>query len=344
MRNTKRSHFFDVLGPALTIQSKKNCISKVHGLQVQDEMCETVDVFSSVWMTLILAGIVSSSYSFAAVIAPSPRKLNNIRCSNSCYDSDCVYGEYQCTYYFSSIQDSSHCRNKFEIYNHPTRTVQFPHTTQCYPSLKSLDSSTPDWQLNDSIIFYVNRERTEWIESSEHHKQIERNLSWISIILTFVGCLRISMICGFITMYFKKILLCSIDCCRCDYCNKYIDDDEDYNQTIQNDIENRNSTSSNTNNNRQQQLYNKIHPENNNKNNKFQPIPINHQNDKYIIVVIYLKCFIDLFYSIQRGIVSSTLDFELDSSNKLYAQPVIGQNAIIDEPLRTNDKSCGDVI
>ncbi len=52
-----------------------------------------------------------------------------------------------------------------------------------------------------------------------------------------------------------------------------------------------------------------------------------------IIVVMYLKCFMDLFYCIQRGIIVSTLDFELDSSNKyIYGQPVIGPNVIIDEP------------
>eukprot|EP01084_Bolivina_argentea_P119643 212125_1 len=200
--------------------------------------------------TLILAGIVLSSYSFETVIGPLPCKLHNIQVSNCCYDNDCIYGK-QYTYYFSS--NSTHCMNKYDIHNHPTnKTVNFRDKTSCYPSLKSLINSSPNWNINDSIIFYVNRECTEWTESSLHHSQIRRNLIWISIILTFVGCSCISMICGFITMYHTEILICLIDYCSCHFCDKYIDDDDDipnYNHTTQHDIQNgSHSTSSNHNN------------------------------------------------------------------------------------------------
>ena len=53
-----------------------------------------------------------------------------------------------------NIPNSTHCMDKFDIYNHPTnKTVPFIEKTSCHPSLSSLDLSSPNWSINDSVFF-----------------------------------------------------------------------------------------------------------------------------------------------------------------------------------------------
>ena len=187
-----------------------NCKCKITCVKVW--MCLAV---CGCLITLILAGIVLSSYNFDSVIGPLSCKLIKYDINNCCYDTnDCNYGKEK-KYYFSS--NSTHCMNKFNIYEHPTNTtVRFTHTTQCYPSLRSLKQESPTWNINDSVTFYVNKDCTEWTEGSAHTDIVDTNLMWITIILSFVGCSCVSMICGFITMYHMEIYTCLTDyCCLC---------------------------------------------------------------------------------------------------------------------------------
>merc|ERR1712154_378694 len=76
------------------------------------------------------------------------------------------------------------------------------------------------------------KECIEWIESDVHSERVQTNLLWIAIILSFVGCSCLSMICGFVTMYHIEILTCFVDhCSQCTLfalcCDLAIDEDDD---------------------------------------------------------------------------------------------------------------------